>query len=223
MPSGPPICALRASGHRTSGKDCSGWPTPKTAEHMTTFGRGESNPTLYGATLMAGWPTPDASVAQDGESPETWLLRRAQLKSKHNNGNGCGMPLAMAAKLSGWPTPSASDKTNAESLESKKSRGSGGINLHEAARIAGWPTPDTNARGGAQCAIKRRQGGHAVNLQDAATLTDTGPTSNTSPAATGNRGQLNPEFVCWLMGYPAAWLSCVDWETQSSRKRPRRS
>ena len=28
MPWGPPICALRASARRTSGKDCSGWPTP---------------------------------------------------------------------------------------------------------------------------------------------------------------------------------------------------
>lgn len=28
MPSGPPICRLAASARRTSGDDCSGWPTP---------------------------------------------------------------------------------------------------------------------------------------------------------------------------------------------------
>ena len=49
---------------------------------------------------MAMWPTPDAMVAQDGEQPETWLKRRAELKAKHINGNGCGTPLAMAVKLS---------------------------------------------------------------------------------------------------------------------------
>jgi hypothetical protein len=30
MQSGPPICALRASVRRTSGKGCTGWPTPQT-------------------------------------------------------------------------------------------------------------------------------------------------------------------------------------------------
>lgn len=53
------------------------------------------------------WPTPDASVAQDGESAETWLARRELLKQTQDNGNGCGTPLAMAATL--WPTPVAQD------------------------------------------------------------------------------------------------------------------
>ena len=32
MPSGPPICALRASARRTSGNGCIGWPTPTAQE-----------------------------------------------------------------------------------------------------------------------------------------------------------------------------------------------
>ena len=45
------------------------------------------------------WPTPDANAFQLGETPETWLERRAALKAKGYNGNGCGTPLAMAVQL----------------------------------------------------------------------------------------------------------------------------
>src|SRR5436853_469676 len=26
---------------------------------------------------------------------------------------------------------------------------------------------------------------------------------------TENQGELNPEFVCWLMGFPHEWISCA--------------
>lgn len=35
------------------------------------------------------------------------MKRAARLKEKHNNGNGAGMPLAVAVQL--WPTPGAND------------------------------------------------------------------------------------------------------------------
>lgn len=55
------------------------------------------------------WPTPSASLHNDAEDPASWLARAKTLKEKHANGNGAGMPLAVAAKLSQWPTPSATD------------------------------------------------------------------------------------------------------------------
>jgi len=33
-------------------------------------------------------------------------------------------------------------------------------------------------------------------------------------------GQLNPEWVEWLMGFPAGWTDCVPSETPSSPKSP---
>lgn len=58
MPSGPPICRLRASAPRISGKDFSGWPTPRKSDD-------QGGPRQYdgkrGATLreaIAGWSTP---------------------------------------------------------------------------------------------------------------------------------------------------------------------
>jgi len=53
------------------------------------------------------WPTPDASGANMGESLESWTKRREIQKAKHRNGNGFGMPLAIAVKM--YPTPAASD------------------------------------------------------------------------------------------------------------------
>ena len=67
MPSGPPICALRASGRRTSGNDCSGWHTPQAHDssprgkgqklrHGTKHGCGDLNADAQ----ITGWATPAA-------------------------------------------------------------------------------------------------------------------------------------------------------------------
>lgn len=55
------------------------------------------------------WPTPAASIAQDGETPETWEARRQRLLEKGINGNGAGTPLTIAAAR--WPTPTSTDAT----------------------------------------------------------------------------------------------------------------
>ena len=122
-----------------------------------------------------------------------------------------------------------------------------------------WPTPNALPmnRGGLQSnpqkALERREQGHQLNLDDAATLaswptpmagspaTDTyneagntdssrrtqalvsGLTANGFPASTGSRGQLNPYFSLWLMGLPTVWGSCGERVTRSMRKPRKRS
>ena len=74
MPAGPPICALRALAHRTSGKDFGGWPTPRTrtggpesAERKQELGRTRSGGSdLQAVALTAGWPTPSTRDQKGG-------------------------------------------------------------------------------------------------------------------------------------------------------------
>ena len=51
----------------------------------------------------------------------------------------------------------------------------------------------------------------------------TGPEPSLNAEPTASRGQLNPDFVCWLMGYPAGWLNYADSATPSSPKSRRKS
>jgi hypothetical protein len=98
-----------------------------------TYMRG--NPTLKGAA--ATWPTPDATVSNDGEEPETFLIRQEILRARGINGNGMGTPLAMAAKL--WPTPDTMDGPHgARGVSSNKDHQSAN-SLDAAAKQ--WPTP----------------------------------------------------------------------------------
>jgi len=56
---------------------------------------------------LALLPTPSAGQFNDGESVETWQARRDRVRESANNGNGFGVPLAMAVKM--LPTPRSSD------------------------------------------------------------------------------------------------------------------
>lgn len=67
-------------------------------------------------------PTP-AVVMNDGESAETWLARREQVKARGINGNGMGMPLPIAVQL--LPTPGAYDGGRGGSQHPDKRRDGG--------------------------------------------------------------------------------------------------
>jgi len=81
MPSGPPICALRASARRTSGSGStgalSGWMTPTVADsagHGFTCDRGEKSRrrlTLVGQARLTGWTTPSARDWKDSPGMAT--------------------------------------------------------------------------------------------------------------------------------------------------------
>jgi hypothetical protein len=75
------------------------------------FERAQSAPRIDGNESSSLLPTPNASVAQDGEQFETWETHRQTALAKHTNGNGIGMPLTIAVQL--LPTPTASEATGA--------------------------------------------------------------------------------------------------------------
>ena len=110
MKLGPPICALRASARRTSGRGCSSWPTPNAsgAERGGQAKRaGGKRSNLIDTAQLAGWPTASA---------RDW-------KSSASNQHGRNArPLNEVARLAGWGTPNASAPggTPERALERKK-------------------------------------------------------------------------------------------------------
>jgi hypothetical protein len=105
--SGQSRSRLRASALRTSGTDCTGWPTPITNDALgSTHCYSGKNPDgshkialkLPGAVLLSGWPTTTRDW-KDGGNPDV----NVPLNSL----------LGRVVWLAGWPTPSASDGVRA--------------------------------------------------------------------------------------------------------------
>jgi len=114
MPSGPPICRLRASGHRKSGKGFGGWPTPL-GQHANG--------------------TPETFLERK---------RKAVAKGSSMGICLNDLNMAAQAWLGGWPTPQAHDKQGPktpEQIATMRAKGHGVSNLNEVAQMAGWPAP----------------------------------------------------------------------------------
>lgn len=79
------------------------------------------------------------------------------------------------------------------------------------AAIAGWATP---VAGAAHKETTRSK-------QGIARQTPLGTTSSSSNAETEKPGQLNPEFVCWLMGFPVEWLFAAPLNKAQTRFKKR--
>ena len=72
------------------------WPRWGTMRHGEAFEQTEWVPAID-ASESSLWPTPSASVVNDGEDPTTWQARADVLKLERKNGNGAGTPLTVAS------------------------------------------------------------------------------------------------------------------------------
>ena len=134
-------------------------------------------------------PTPTASVANDGESPDTWLARRERVKLTAQNGNGMGMPLTIAVRL--LPTPNTMDGMDARSDEAlARAKKSGGCSNLKDVRPSHW--------GDYAEAIARHE---QVFGRPAPDPTEPGPKGNP---------RLSAAFVEWMMMLPAGWVTDCD-------------
>lgn len=140
---------------------------------------------LTAGTGCLSWPTPSAEQHNYQEDPAQWLERRERIKAKGINGNGMGMPLGIAVKL--WPTPRHSDADRGgrgDLIQAVR----GNPNSH----YKMWPTPTAVDHKGANT----RAPGKERPLCD-----DDLPTR----VARESSGQLNPQWVELLMGFPPGW------------------
>ena len=208
MPAGVSLCQLAVSVRRISGIGCSSWPTPVSdpangtpEAFLERKRRAVEKGSQMGICLsdiamvaqLTTWPTPT--------------------EDDSNNGTRESGQFQSLTRTASWVTPNSRDwkDTPGQRVTSVNPDGSPRVRLDQLPRqatLAGWVSPTAcspnSLRGRGQDPMKRKEGNHAVNLQDQVTLTS-GPTASGSPAATENPGQLNPALARWLQGYPAAW------------------
>ncbi len=136
-----------------------------------------------GGTGARSWPTPTARDCKGANSMEH-LTREG--KQNHTG------QLANAVKL--FPTPTASMAEHG-GPNGRDSRGNPG--LHMAALM--YPTPTTGAGlcggSGNYHQLKKLEAAGEITEEERRNM------------AQGNGGQLNPDWVEWLMGFPIGWTS----------------
>lgn len=103
------------------------------------------------------WPTPNAMVSNDGETPESWERRKQRMLELGINGNGLGMPLAIAATT--WPTPTSTP----DNSQNNSNQVNGPTSLGRATKM--WPTPMA-ADDGDKVTPASHQGGLTVMVRD---------------------------------------------------------
>jgi len=141
------------------------------------------------------WPTPKAI---DG------IVRHSQrwMEKKWNDGGDVDLTIAVKMNANtpsgNWPTPTCADAFTDKLKSAQQSEGSmHSVNLSQAVKM--WPTPcasDNRDRGNmSDPAIQRRiEIGKQVGLSMAVKEEKGG-------------GQLNPDWVEWLMNWPIGWTS----------------
>ena len=170
------------------------WSTPHSSSSTGAGSQGRSGG-MNIQTMVAGvWQTPVADDAPDRE------------KGKINSRG--------EAKLSGqavqatWPTTTTRDHKDGHYQPNVPINGLLGRMV--------WPTPTSLAKS----TDTNNEAGNSAGL---VAIRKHAMASHGSSAPTEKRGALNPEFVCWLMGYPIEWVNCAGSETRSTRARRQRS
>ena len=157
------ICALRASGHRTSGSGSTGlerWPTPVASISPPAAWKDglpwwKQSRAARNIEALAAWPTPMAGTpAQKGY-----------------NAAGNTDSSRRTVALAHWPTATRQDSASSGSRNySTESGRHSGTTLTDAARMASWPTCQSRDGANSRSGMPERTGGRRRNLDDYVTL-----------------------------------------------------
>ncbi|MGV4658308.1 hypothetical protein ACRULD_31735 [Burkholderia pseudomallei] len=169
------------------------WPTPTV--HGNHNMPGASASSGWGLSSAAKlWPTPTASLADKGG--------RITPRKGHE-----GVTLIEAVSSRMYPTPCAIDAGSGRVNKSPSPGAAERPTLAMMARKGMWPTPCASAsKGSSPAALKRKSGKDRSNDRiDHAVMASDG-------------GQLNPEWVEWLMGWPIGHTALEPLETAKYRE-----
>jgi hypothetical protein len=190
-------------------------PTPEASNTKAVALRsGGRSPRNYLGPL---WPTPRSSPNENRQTKPT----PSQLAGKHGWSLGAAVTMAQtnAFKLGmtqkpshSIPTPTASDhierectSTEALNFETNKS-----VTLDRWVKM--WPTPAARDFRGANGKPFKDRGGGKKGEQL--------PNAVRHDPETPDGGQLNPEWVTWLMGFPPGWTEPMKAGKPSRKTRP---
>jgi hypothetical protein len=199
-PWGQCLSKPRARVRTISETDTGLWPTARASEAGPDFAKADRSKTgmaLPAVAALSNWPTPTArdyrsESASDEFNEKRWAHPR-------------GKPLSAMV----WPTPTSLAPAKNGNNEAGNSAGLVAIRNHA---LATWVSP--TAEDGRRGNKPPRPHDTGVPLSQQVVI------SNGSSAPTEKPGALNPEFVCWLMGYPPEWVNCAASEMPSTRARP---
>jgi hypothetical protein len=189
------------------------WPRSGTTSFGTAY-RLAPLARVIAATGSGLLPTPEASntkaraARSGGRPPRDFLKMIPTPRAAFDSGRHRGRADTLHSWIKLYPTPHASCGTGA-GMQGRR----GGLNLQTFVRL--FPTPtardykDGAARACGHLPVKSLLG-RAVHQWPSTRRTGRKP----SP----HGGSLNPEWVEWLMGFPAAWTDSRAWAMRSSRK-----
>ena len=174
----------------------------------------------WSISRLAPW-TPPISGRDSIGPRSTWPTPQSVDGAKGSLGprphdTGISLPQHMAATMGQWPTPTVADVQGGR--KNRSGARSGELLLNGLMTTAPWVTPSSRDwKDSAGMATERDDGRSRLDQlpRQMAATAPTGPTPNGSPATTAKRGAPNPVFACWLMGFPAAWISGASLAMQS--------
>ena len=198
---------------------------------LKSYGLNGSLAKMSEALLTNQWASPGRSLTFTASDIKSSLLFCLRLGSeRHIDGIESGLlPTAKA-------TDGSKGSRTSAGAERELARGKN-IDLGMVAKL--WPTPDATPRGATPNFTGKRPSGHkeSFNLQTAAKMWPT-PTTRDHKGANSDEhlakarghlpnavkmeghssGSLNPEWVEWLMGFPAGWTNLTAEELRPELK-----